>query len=194
MSTTLTLGVDIDGVLADYTAAVRLAAHRLGNPIDGTRQPTVFGMVEDGWFTSREDWARAHEIVTGELEDMAPIDPGAATHLNGLRADGHRIVFLTARHAPAWQDRYDDRAVLRGTERWLDTWGFEVDELRLDQTKTGHGLDVLVDDAPHNIEAYQAAGESCVIYDAAYNRHLAGPRVTSIEHFARHVRYLTGHR
>lgn len=127
----LTIGIDIDGVLADYTEAIRRAAHSLGNPIDGTRQPTVFSMVEDGWFAHKDDWARAHTIVTRELEDMLLLDADAPTLLNSLREDGHRLVYLTARHAPTWQDEYDDQHVRIRTENWLATWGFEYDELRL---------------------------------------------------------------
>lgn len=47
---------------------------------------------------------------------------------------------------------------------------------------------MLIDDAPHNIEAYRDSGELCVIFDAAYNRHLQGPRVRSISEFAGCIR------
>jgi uncharacterized HAD superfamily protein len=39
------------------------------------------------------------------------------------------------------------------------------------------GIQLMVDDGPHNIEAFQAAGKRILIWDAPYNQHLKGERV-----------------
>ena len=182
---TLSVGIDIDGVLADYTSALLPAARFLGIDLDGSVPPTRWSMVEPGWFDNHEDWKATHAEALRECDTFSPIGgfPYIAEQTHRLRSAGHAVVILTAREAPPWQDSYDDAWVFKGTLDWLKAHSITYDELRFDGTKTGHQLDVLLDDAPHNIEEYQAAGERVVIYDHAYNRHLDGERVSSLSEY-----------
>lgn len=181
----LLVGIDIDGVLADYTSALLPAARFLGIDLDGSVPPTRWSMVEPGWFDNREDWKATHAEALRECDTFSPIGgfPYIAEQTHRLRSAGHTVIILTAREAPPWQDSYDDAWIFKGTREWLDLHSIGYDELRFDGTKTGHQLDVLLDDAPHNITEYQAAGERVVIFDQPYNRHLAGERVGSLSEF-----------
>lgn len=185
MSAPLVVGIDIDGVLADYTGALRDCAPSVGVQITGAEPPTKWEMVEPGWFSNRDDWKKVHAEALRECDTFDPIGgfPYIADQTNRLREAGHLVVILTAREAPPWQDEYGDDLVQRSTLDWLKAHSIAYGELRFDGTKTGHQLDVLLDDAPHNIEEYQAAGERVVIFDQPYNRHLAGERVGSLSEF-----------
>ena len=185
MRAPLAVGIDIDGVLADYTGALRTVAPSLGIELDGSVPPKHWSMQEEGWFSNRDDWKLCHAAALRECDTFDPIGgfPYIAEQTHRLRSAGHTVVILTAREAPPWQDSYDDAWVFKGTWEWLDLHSIGYDELRFDGTKTGHQLDALLDDAPHNITEYQDAGERVVIFDQPYNRHLAGERVGSLSEF-----------
>ena len=180
----LLVGIDIDGVLADYTGALRAVAPSLGIELDGSVPPKCWSMQEEGWFSNRDDWKLCHAAALREADTFDPIGGSTiAEQTRRLREAGHAVVILTAREAPPWQDEYGDDLVQRSTLDWLKAHSITYDELRFDGTKTGHQLDVLLDDAPHNITEYQDAGERVVIFDQPYNRHLAGERVGSLSEF-----------
>lgn len=185
MSAPLAVGIDIDGVLADYTGALRTVAPSLGIELDGSVPPRYWSMQEPGWFSNRDDWKLCHAAALREADTFDPIGgfPYIADQTNRLREAGHLVVILTAREAPPWQDEYGDDLVQRFTLDWLKAHSVTYDELRFDGTKTGHQLDVLLDDAPHNITEYQDAGERVVVFDQPYNRHLAGERAGSLSEF-----------
>lgn len=185
MSAPLAVGIDIDGVLADYTGALRVAGRALGISLSGEAPPSSWSMIEPGWFESSDDWKLCHAVALRKVDSFVAIGGAEdiGTQTGRLRDAGHRVVILTAREAPAWQDDYGDMHVQGATRDWLDMNLIGYDELRFDVSKTGHGLDVLLDDGPHNIEEYRAAGERAVIYDHAYNRHLDGERVSSLSEY-----------
>lgn len=178
------VGVDIDGVLADYAASMRSAARDLGIDVIGTDDPTVWTMIEPGWFSEAEDWKACHEVITGDVQNMSLLDSSAPAALCRLRATGHRIVIVTARVAPPGA-AYVNADVQAATRAWLASHQIPHDDLAFTgEFKTGLDLDVLVDDAPHNIERHQAAGERVVSLDHAYNRCLPGERVSSLAELA----------
>lgn len=177
------IGIDCDGVLADYITAIRGAADAQGTPVADPQHPRSFSMVNPGWFRDRPSWWRAHTRVMGDLVRMPLLDPTAPRALADLRDAGHQIAVVTARRAPRGAS-YTDLDVMDQTERWLRRRRLRHDKLILAGTKHGLGLDVLLDDAPHIIEEHRAAGERVIVRDHAYNRHLGGERVTSMRSFA----------
>lgn len=96
----LRLGVDIDGVVADFTGEWR-RLHQLWfddlppesqdweSPLSDSR----FNDWDEFW-----EWADATTL----RQTMQPV-PGALGGLYELHKDGHRIDFVTSRH-PHWQD------------------------------------------------------------------------------------------
>lgn len=81
--------------------------------------------------------------------------------------------------------------VLQQTERWLSDRGLLVGtvivaEDKVDIIKRFQPLAV-IDDKPEVIEALLEYGVMCYIRDFPYNRHVAGPRVSSMTEFVARV-------
>ena len=73
-----TIGFDVDGVLGDYPGFIKSAAKELGITITATRYPDTWFMIEDGWFSNRDEWAVCHEWVLSNCRDMPWLDVHAA--------------------------------------------------------------------------------------------------------------------
>lgn len=172
----LHIGIDVDGVLADYMGAVAHIGRAHGHTIVGTT-PSTYGLVEPGWFPDAASAALAMRVVHLDgLAGLEPLDATAPSAVRELRAAGHRIVVVTARHPEP-----DGRAILA---RWLHQHGISFDGLHFETLKSRSGCDVYLDDAPHNIAEIRAAGRHGVVRDTTYNRHVDGHRVTSLAEFA----------
>jgi 5'-nucleotidase len=177
------LGVDLDGVVADYVAGFRrFLVETTGRDPGSLPDPERWSFVESGWFGSDADYLTTHARAVTEwgLFRKLPMITGAAASLQRLSDAGVYIKVITHRlvvnrcHQVAVADTVD----------WLDDAAIPYRDILFTADKaTIAGLDVLIDDAPHNIEAVRAAmsrrgqGEA-VVMDHAYNRHLDGPRVT----------------
>jgi 5'-nucleotidase len=169
------LGVDLDGVCADYESALRtsVAARRGVDPSALPPQATTGHFTE--WGMSAQDFREAHRIAVTEdriFRSMEPY-PGVAEVLWRLSDAGvwirvitHRLLFNGLHEASA-----ADTAV------WLDQHDIPYRDLCFIGDKAMVGADIYIDDSPHNIVALRDAGRTAVVFDQRYNRHLDGPRV-----------------
>jgi len=174
---TLRIGLDVDGVLADYMSGIAGVGRVQGHPMHGRAAgPTTYGLVEPGWFPDTESASAAMAQLrdTGGLGRLQLLDPGAPAAVRKLRAAGHRVVVVTARGAQTRRD----------TVSWLRRHGIEADEVRFHAIKSEAGCHAYLDDAPHIVDELRGAGRFAFVYDAPYNRHVAGPRVSRIAEFA----------
>ena len=165
--TTLDVLVDIDGVLYPFPEEFTpYAADQLGRhlELDTTR------------WEFYEAWGLDHagfvELVTqgvGERRlwwEGAPYAdvPGA---IDRIQAGGHRIHLVSAR------DITGTEAAMAATNHWLAEHGFVVESVTLAQDKplvlAQLGLDpsrcVAVDDGPHHVRAWEAAGVRAMVLD-----------------------------
>lgn len=185
---TFVLGLDLDGVVADYGPAFRaFVGAELG--ID----PATMS-VQDAWDLVRPDWGIRDLAHLTELQTRAVNEarifrtmgalPGAAEALWRLSDAGvwirivtHRIAYKRSFHA-ATSDTVDwleygppGAAAPSGRSSFIP-----YRDLCFIADKPQVGADLYIDDAPHNVEALRAAGAAVVVFDQPYNRHLAGPR------------------
>lgn len=179
------IGIDLDGVTYDFVGnlrewAISHGAH--GKPELPAERWDFF--LDWGW-TSEEflryfgDAVRSTELFwTGR-----PV-PGAVEALGRLKAAGHEIVIVTHRGHP---DPVVSRIMREATVHWLDLYSIPHDSLIFDGTKTRLGIDVLLDDAPHQIEAAREAGERAVFFTQPWNADEEGERVGSWVEFERLV-------
>jgi uncharacterized HAD superfamily protein len=99
--------------------------------------------------------------------------PGAPEAVSALRRAGHHLVVVTARTP----------RVRKLTEAWLDYYGIHADRLHFLEGGSkvpvirAEGLDVLVEDAPHNALAVAGAGIPVLLFDAPYNRAVHHPLI-----------------
>lgn len=178
--TALHIGLDVDGVLADYMSAVAQRGREQGHRISG--EPLLsYGLVQPGWFPDAAAAAAAIESLRHDgLGELALLDVTAADAVAELRSSGHRVTIVTAR-----QPEPDGRPVL---VQWLRRHRIGYDDLHFEAVKSRVGCDVYLDDAPHNLAELRIAGHHAVVYDTTYNRHIGGLRAASLSEFATLVR------
>ena len=173
MATGFVLGVDLDGVCGDHTAAFRAVVAK-DRGVDPATLPTErqWDFVE--WGLSAGEFDRLHRI--GVLEHRMfrnmPVMPGAAEALWRLSDAGVWIRIITHRLGVNW----GHQIAVSDTVAWLDDAGIPYRDICFLGAKPEVEADCYVDDGPHNVEALRADGNTVIVFDAPYNRHLDGPR------------------
>ncbi len=155
--------VDQDEVLCQFVArAVEWfnqdhGTHWTVDDVRSWRLQETFGADSEIYF---RNYMR-HSVFYPNLEPM----PGAVDGMKQLIADGHDVLIVTAVPKSA-TTAYD------GKVNWLSTSMpfFDLKNFMPAQRKhLGRG-DVLVDDGPHNLLAFAAAGGTSVVFDRPSNQ------------------------
>ena len=167
------LGVDLDGVCGDYTDAFRsVVATELG--VAEESLPLVRSWDFREWGLSVDQFEHLHQLAVVEhriLRSMPVIDEAAEAlwRLSDIgiwiRVITHRL-YVNWTHATAIADTVD----------WLDRARIPYRDICFLGAKPEVEADLYIDDGPHNVEALRASGNKVIVFDAPYNRHLAGPR------------------
>jgi 5'(3')-deoxyribonucleotidase len=167
------LGVDLDGVCGDHTAAFRrvVAAERDVDPGSLPDQSTwsfhEWGLDDEGFLEMHRTGVLDHRM----FRDM-PVMEGCADALWRLSDAGVWIRLITHRLYANW-----GHAVAVGdTVAWLDASGIPYRDLCFLGNKPQVEAHIYVDDAPHNIAALRAEGNEVIVFDQPYNRDVDGPR------------------
>ena len=171
---TLVLGVDLDGVCADYEAAFRASVARQLDRDPAELKPQTVHDSYSQWGLDGAAFEEAHRRAV--LEDrmfrhMAPM-PGVADALWQLSDQGVWIRIITHRLCVNWAHE----TTAADTAGWLDAHGIPYRDLCFIGDKPHVGADVYVDDAPNNVLALRGTGRPTIVFDQPYNRHLPGPR------------------
>ncbi|MCC5953525.1 MAG: hypothetical protein JJU45_15650 [Acidimicrobiia bacterium] len=173
MSGSFVLGVDLDGVCADHTAAFRqVVADELGVDPASLGEQTSWSYAE--WGIDDATFLELHRraVLEGRMfATMAPIE-GAAEVLWRLSDAGVWIRIVTHRLYANW----GHKVAVGDTVQWLDDHGIPYRDLCFLGDKPQVGADVYIDDAPHNVENLRAAGQTVIVFDQPYNRELGGER------------------
>jgi 5'(3')-deoxyribonucleotidase len=169
------LGLDLDGVVADFYGTIRpLAAEWLGKPLDDLTESPTYGLHEWGFNGAGSEYQKFHRwaVVQRRLfSSLAPI-PGAAPALRRLSDDKVRIRIITNRlfiphfHAPA----------VAQTVEWLDIHGIPYWDLCLMPDKAAVQANVYLEDTPKNIDELLAAGADVIIFENSTNLATPGTR------------------
>lgn len=187
------LGVDLDGVVADYEGWFRdFVATRKGVHPNELAPVTEWSFVSNGWFNSDAEYLDAHREAVNNHQMFAKLSPlkGVSDALWALSDAGIRIRIVTHRlvvnftHAPA----------VRDTVQFLDDHSIPYRDICFVKDKADVGCDLYIDDAPHNIESLRAKHGPAVamVYDQAYNRHIPGLRATNWDDVVAEVSRRTG--
>lgn len=168
------LGVDLDGVCADFYAGLRpIAAEWLGVPESSLSTEVSYGLAE--WNLERMGgYAALHRFAVTQRElfrRLKPIDDAAAT-LRPLSAANVRIRIITHRLFVS----YSHVETVTQTIEWLEHWGIPYRDLCLMEDKAAVGADMYIEDSPLNIEKLRADGHPTIVFTNPTNRHLDGPR------------------
>lgn len=172
------LGVDLDGVCADFYGTLRvLAAEWLGTDLDSLTTEVTYGLPE--WGLQEGEYERLHRWAVTKrslFRVVAPI-PGAGPTLRRLSARGVRIRIITHR---LFIPHFHATAITQTVE-WLDWHGIPYWDLCLMKAKDAVGADLYIEDSPSNVERLRAVGNEVVIYTNSTNRSLPGPRADTWE-------------
>lgn len=170
-------GVDLDGVCANYTAALRpFVAQRFNVNPETLTDDISWNFVEWG-MTSREQYLDIHAeaVVKRRIFATMPTIEGAAETLWRLSDAGVWIRIITHRlqvkggHANAVSD----------TCTWLDAHNIPYRDLCFLGAKPQVEADVYIDDSPDNVNALRESGNDVIVFDQPYNREISGPRAHS---------------
>lgn len=176
--TTRLIGLDIDGVIADFVHPFgKMAQEMFGvraRPAGAQLQGRFNGLTDE---QERALWDRIDSDFMGEFwENLPPlVTPGEIEDMHALRSEGYEFTFVTSRHS---KSKY-------ATERWLMKHGF-VGRLHMMKHKAPYLAEVenlvaFIDDSPAHVEAMRDAQVKVYLRDWPYSRHVTGvPRVGSV--------------
>jgi 5'-nucleotidase len=176
MNGSFTLGVDLDGVVADHTRRFRdILAEIRGVDPESLSLDRSWDFGE--WGLGPGEYAELHRVAVMEYDmfrTMEVID-GAADALWRLSDAGVWIRIITHRLYVNWGH---EKAV-GDTAAWLDANRIPYRDLCFLGAKPEADADAYIDDAPHNVEQLRALGNTTIVFDQPYNRSLDGPRASS---------------
>lgn len=167
------LGVDLDGVCADFYGTLRvLAAEWLGKQLDDLPTEVSYGLPE--WGLQEGDYERLHRWAVTKRSLFRVVTPitGAGPTLRRLSAEGIRIRIITHR---LFIPHFHASAITQTVE-WLDWHGIPYWDLCLMKAKDAVGADLYVEDSPSNVERLRAAGNQVIVFTNSTNRLMVGPR------------------
>ena len=168
------LGVDLDGVCGDYTAAFRsvVAAERGIDP--ATLSEARSWQFEEWGVTSAAEFDRLHRIAVLEhrMFRTMPVVTGAPDVLWRLSDAGVWIRIITHRLCVNW----GHAIAVADTVGWLDEAGIPYRDICFLGAKPEVEADCYVDDAIHNVVALREAGNDVIVFDQPYNAEIEGPR------------------
>lgn len=169
------LGVDLDGVCADFYGGLKpVAAEWLG--VDLARLPDRVSWTLPEWGVDRApggyDALHRFAVTQRELFRRLPPMPGAPQALRELSAHDVRIRIITHRLFI----KYFHQVAVRQTIEWLDCHDIPYWDLCFMREKAAVGADLYVEDSPENIARLRAQGLKTIVFSNSTNEHFAGPR------------------
>jgi 5'-nucleotidase len=171
------LGVDLDGVCGDYTAAFReVVAADQGRSPDELPDARSWDFAEWG-IVGPAEFDRLHRLAVLEhrMFRSMPVMPGAAEVLWRLSDAGVWIRIITHRLCVNW----GHATAVADTVAWLDEASIPYRDICFLGAKPEVEAHCYVDDGAHNVMALREAGNHVIVFDAPYNREVAGPRAST---------------
>jgi beta-phosphoglucomutase-like phosphatase (HAD superfamily) len=171
------IGVDLDGVCADFYARMReIAAEWFEREIGELPAAVSYELAEWG-VESPEQYASLHRFAVTQraLFETCKMIPGTRKYLRLLSDEGARIRIITHRLFI----QYFHRAAVGQTIEWLDNHGIPYWDLCFMKAKDQVGADVYVEDSPGNIEHLRSRGLYTICFANSTNARVAEPRARS---------------
>jgi 5'(3')-deoxyribonucleotidase len=174
------LGVDLDGVCADFYGGLKpVAAEWLG--VDVASLPERVSWTLPEWGVDRApggyDALHRFAVTQRELFRRLPPMPGAPQALRELSAHDVRIRIITHRLFI----KYFHQVAVRQTIEWLDFHDIPYWDLCFMREKAAVGADLYVEDSPENVARLRTQGLKTIVFSNSTNEHLPGPRAHSWE-------------
>lgn len=172
------LGVDLDGVVADFYGALRpVAAEWRGVKVEDLTLDVSYGLKEWG-IGDEEDYQDLHRFAVTQREiflTQMPIE-GAAAALRRLGYhDEIRVRIITHR----LYIKYTHELSVRQTAQWLEKQGIPYWDICFMKAKGEVGADLYIEDSPNNIKALRDSGKDVLIFTNSTNKKEPGDRANT---------------
>ena len=167
------LGLDLDGVVADYVDGIRhLIAEDRGIGVAELGEPTQWDF--SNWGITFDEFKIYHHraVVENRLFKNAQPIAGAIDEICRLKEAGVFIRIITQRLLPSSVPHI----VVADTAEWLYKQQLPYDDICFAQFKYTVYADLYIDDSPQHLSALNAHGKSYLIFDQPYNQISEGPR------------------
>lgn len=162
------LGIDLDGVVADFTKGwIEFYNRDFGTGLTPEQVDTWDGLPAITHFENMDAfWRWSSDLDGRSLFFHLDAFPGAVDALHQLDAEGHEIVILTVKPSFAVAD----------THEWIAAHGIPTSEIHILEDKWRIDCDVYLDDGPHVLFDLVAHRPDRLIcrYVRPWNRPLAG--------------------
>jgi 5'(3')-deoxyribonucleotidase len=175
----LVLGVDLDGVCADFYRQMReVAAEWLEKDISELPEEFTWGLREWG-IQNEEHYQSLHRfaVTRRDLFRKVPLIPGARQYLRRLSDERFRIRLITHRLIIP---HFHDRAVIQ-TMEWLDNHDIPFWDLCFMKHKGQVGADIYIEDSPEHVENLRKGGFHVICFGNPTNKGTSAPRAETWE-------------
>ncbi len=178
MNKEFVLGVDLDGVCADYYEGIRpIVAEWLDVPIDSLTTAVSYGLKE--WGISEapggyEDFHRFAVTQRGLFQHLKPFHrcPIVMRKISKL---GVRIRIITHR---LYIKHFHMMAAFQ-TIQWLDKYGIPYWDLCFMKEKGQVDADLYIEDSPDNVVALREQNRAVVVFTNSTNHDCGSPKATN---------------
>ncbi|MDW7730548.1 MAG: 5'-nucleotidase [Bacillota bacterium] len=172
----LIIGVDLDGVCADFYGRMReIASEWLECDIEDLTSDVNYGLPEWGI----KDYESLHRfaVTQRDLFSTSIMIDGARKYLRMLSDEGARIRIITHRLFIS----YFHQMAVSQTIEWLDKNAIPYKDLCFMKDKEQVGADIYIEDAPENVKKLREAGLYTICFANSTNRNVGQPRVKTWE-------------
>jgi 5'(3')-deoxyribonucleotidase len=170
----IVLGVDLDGVCADFYARMReIAAEWFEKPLQDLTPDVTYGLRDWG-IGGLEQYHSLHRFAVSERNLFGTVGmiPGARRVLRKLSDEKYHIRIITHRLFI----HYFHALAVQQTIEWLDHYGIPYHDLCFMKEKEQVGADIYIEDSPDNIESLLARGFYTICFANSTNKHIGDPR------------------
>lgn len=170
----IVLGIDLDGVCADFYARMReIAAEWFEKELRELPEEVSYGLQEWG-IADNEEYQSLHRFAVTQRAffETVPMIPGARSTLRKLSNEGYRIRIITHR---LYIHFFHEMSV-RQTIVWLDDHGIPYWDLCFMKEKDQVGADIYVEDSPDNLIRLRERGHYAICFANSTNRFIGEPR------------------
>lgn len=172
----LIIGVDLDGVCADFYERMReIASEWFECDIEDLSPDVSYGLPE--WGVKDYESLHRFAVTQRDLFSTSKMIDGARKYLRMLSDEGARIRIITHRLFIS----YFHHMAVSQTIEWLDKNGIPYRDLCFMKDKGQVGADIYIEDAPENVKKLREAGLYTICFANSTNKNIADPRVNTWE-------------